>query len=787
MVAEESNRQGGGIDILQLVAAAKESIEAKPPNNIVVDSETKHKHRKQKKKVLVRKQVLAAKDETIIAQKPTKPPQKDQSKLHVQVHEAAALCSQTGTSLQVAKKDGSSSVMILKRDEAREKSLHATKKKEGKVSALQHELTAVRQELTEVKKRLEQEKSARKISEGNCQRLQNELTSTRQTLEHEMQYRKNCQRETQKHKEKLEHEHILRMAAQDVESNVNDLISTEKKRARDLEKQLQQEQHAKAVITQALETTKTQLMTEKNLRESIQNELAAAQKTNESLQNKIGMDSASIISIRMELNSVKSRMGRVEELEQSLKQEILKVDRLKNELAKAETVKLELEEAKAQLLRVDELKMQLLLERSKVKEAEAKLEDQTWYRKRSDSIQVANNSTSRGRTASSFDDDLDEVDLNVEKLRKELHDTREALKSERKKNAALTAKKSKTAEVSSLKDWIDMALPSSIAEVNMPPATEISLSDGTAQKEAPAQSISEAPIQNESLHYFDGAKNTFCGDDEENPLDDELMFIMSAYSSEEIIISENKDKITRIIDLPTNNDDHVQMNVNVSIPVEYPTNGMLGVDIRISDDTNCSTEVRKCVIDALPKLCQMCQWEAEGNYGQEALFSVLNMADNWAKTTWPGILSKQCPSFKILQRPKLENSNKKSAEIWSALIYTHHLIEPEKIQLVKKIASKLSLGGFIKSGKPGIILITSIAEGDTPDVMLQELSSQASKKVFHSTTFKLAEKTRIQASDLSSSVTLSKITMLENSKEGMDDMIKGCDILGLANALQDIT
>jgi hypothetical protein len=260
-------------------------------------------------------------------------------------------------------------------------------------------------------------------------------------------------------------------------------------------------------------------------------------------------------------------------------------------------------------------------------------------------------------------------------------------------------------------------------------------------------------------------------------LDDELVFIRSAYSDEVVI---SNDKVTYTIQLPTNKNDEVEIKVVVHIPQGYPLRGTLGVDIRVCDDSNCSSDMRKCLLDTLPKLTQMCVWEAEANYGQEALFSVLNMADRWGKTEWPGILSKQFPSFKILQRPKLEESKQPSDDLYSALIYTHHLMEPEKLQLVKKIASKLSLGGFIKSGKPGVILIASVSELDCENV-LNELKSHASQKVFRSTAFKLACKVLGQAHD-----DTTKMTMLDNSKDGMDKLVRLCERFGLGDALKEI-
>ena len=789
MATGESVGKGGcGIDILQLAAAAKQSIEATPPQSIIVGTtEPKPKKRHEKKTLLKRKdQQLCSKEQGCTKNDANKKGTNDihdSSNIHTPksletAHHRAAPQAKAGQSMMILKRHDivSKPTNKLKKREP----VSTSKKVDGSHGTLHQELSKLRQELAETKKRLEQEKITRKACEVNNQKIQNELASTRQTLEHETQFRKNCQRDMEQLREHLDNERSLREKSQDIESNCNNLITHEKENARKLKLQLQLEQQSKQSIMGELEDIKAKLLSEKSLSQTLRDEVSTAKNLNSDLQQKLSNDSASSVSLKMELHSMKVRIGKVEEVEHALKQEIYKVEHLQNELAKVESVTAELEVVNEKLSRMDNLKMELLLERSKVQELEAKLEDHSWYRKRSDSIPVDGTRGARSQSISSSKyDDLDDIDINVEKLRKELHETREALKAERKKNATLTAKKSKTAEVSSLQDWINLALPST-AEVNMPPATQVSLTDGSAQKETPRDDASDH-IESNKSHYFDGTKNEFCGDEGTTPLEDELVFIMSAYSSEEIIISENKDKVTYVIDLPANYNEEVQIKVVVHIPQGYPSKGMLAVNIAISESSNCSGDMRKCLIDTLPKLSQLCSWEAEANYGQEALFSVLNTADGWAQNEWPGILNKHFPSFKILQKPKQQNI---STDIYSALIYTHHLIEPEKLQLVKKITSKLSLSGFIKSGKPGLILISSISESDC-DSILNELKCQASQKVFRSTAFKLVGKHQRQTLDMDLSV--SKMSFLDNSKEGMDELVRACDSLGMAEMLNDIT
>lgn len=789
-------QRNGGIDILKLAAATKESLNLepaheKPPQNIILDIDSKPKKKREKKTLLLRR-----KDEENANHSVKKMVNKNASTDKAAPSETRGIGPMksgvqhepTSDKDKAASTDGPS-VMILKRDNVnkpppnkskmcdlkntpKKKDTTKPSKKNGGKNFTQQQ----QEELCSLKRKLELEKSARKLCEATCQKAQGELRLIRETLEHETLFRKNVQRDLEVLKEELENKRTLREKAKTVESKFNSMISEKQSTIKDLEAQLCHEKQAKESIILELEGFKSQFLSEKNTCQLLREELAESHKVNSGLQEKMGAESAAAISTKMELHSMKSRMSKVEEVEQALKQEIFKVNMLQNELAKAESFRVELEEAKEQLSRIDSLKMELLLEKSRVHDLKANLEDQKCSRKRSESNDVATRNTRSQSISSTKYEDLDDVEIHVERMRKELHDTREALKSERKKNAALLSKKTKTAEVSSLKDYIDLVLPST-AEVNMPPATQISLSDGPTQEKTTKRLMSEQPKPIEP-HYFDGTTNEFCGEEETSQL--ELIFIMSAYSSEEILVSDNKDTITYIIDLPSNNEEEVvRIKVVVHIPTGYPVKGMLSIDVGISDEANCSSEMRKCLVDTLPKLCQICSWEAEASYGQEALFAVFNIADGWAQTEWPGILSKNFPCFKILQRPK-EKDLKQPTDMYSALIFTHHLIESDKLQLLKKITSKL--GGFIKSGKPGVILLQSISESGC-DLMMDELKSHSSQKIFRSNTFKLAGKVARQE-DVKSP--MRKMTVLENSKDGMDELIRACDILGLADILKEI-
>lgn len=113
-------------------------------------------------------------------------------------------------------------------------------------------------------------------------------------------------------------------------------------------------------------------------------------------------------------------------------------------------------------------------------------------------------------------------------------------------------------------------------------------------------------------------------------------------------------------------------------------------------------------------------------------------------------------------------------------------MDPDKIQLVKKSASKLNLGGYIKIGKPGLILV----EGSQPDceALLETLLLSRKKlrerggKNFDTATFSPAGK--MQRYDNERELP-KKLEQLE-AQDGMDEIKDACRKLGLLESLDEV-
>eukprot|EP00970_Alexandrium_tamarense_P014493 scaffold4172_cov212-Alexandrium_tamarense.AAC.15 len=688
------------------------------------------------------------------------------------------------------------------------------------------DIATLKQQLYEIKIELEKERNTQTLVEDNFQRQQSELISLRnKEVEHEKSIE--YQEELRSLREEVRFEQELRLSVQNDLAQSNDMISTEQETIKALQRQLEtMKDDGNNPIAQELQSTKERLDSETLLRETLQTNLAIAsdiisveKQRNETLQSQLGRESSANIAIRMELQSVKLKLNRTENGAENA----LKNGQVKQKLSEMETlelscVRLQLQEAMERLKLADNLERDLASERSKREAAEANVEELTRFMKRSEMIRPSKYSS------------VEDRDREVEKLRRELFQTKEKLKIESRKYATISQKKGKGGKATSLKDWIDTGLPSS-AEVNvhMPRPTQSSLSDAKAETQSspthsskPASAtpqitiLTRPAIQDGDTHTipagsseqntllppdttleniphpslphqfdtelegaplrFDGTRNKFCGEDDTNPLHDELAFLLSAYAADEISVKDSK-VIHSIQLLIGNNEKYVKIHLTLTIPDGYPSE-VLGVDATIDGSSACSHDVRKCVMDALPQLVQICKWEADANKGQEALFSVLMVADTWSQNDWRNIISRKVKT----DAPNEEMGG--AVEMCTSLVYTHHLVETEKIQMVKKIASKLSLGGYLRVGKPGLVLVEGASEDDC-DEMLRELAH--CRKVFYSMTFKSHGKTTRRVSDVNSSRLLPhKLSQLEGDKNGMDILKEACEKLGLAEVLENV-
>jgi len=95
---------------------------------------------------------------------------------------------------------------------------------------------------------------------------------------------------------------------------------------------------------------------------------------------------------------------------------------------------------------------------------------------------------------------------------------------------------------------------------------------------------------------------------------------------------------------------------------------------------------------------------------------------------------------------------------------------------VKKNASKLSLGGYIRTGKPGLVLV----EGTEHDCDQFADALNHSKKVFRLSSFKTVGKSVRNAKD---KMLPKKLEQLDSGKGGLEQITELCEDLGLGQEL----
>ena len=372
-------------------------------------------------------------------------------------------------------------------------------------------------------------------------------------------------------------------------------------------------------------------------------------------------------------------------------------------------------------------------------------------------------------------------------LRKELHDTQEKLKKAKKRNEVLTSELSaknypqrqqqreKKGPGGETTGKISLKVASPKRATSMPAPVEVSLSD-----RASLVNFESAPVHYDGVDHDD--------DDEGNgPVQDEMAFIHSAYSPQEISVDDKQ--VTYTLELPLDNDSgDVRIDISVTLPIRYPSVAIDEIKVVMNEASTCSPDIRKIALDALPTLQEICLIEARAREGSTALLSIFSVADMWAKDDWYAVMAKQLSLFKGKGKQTSSNisGGKGSIEFCTFLIYTHHITDPEKIQLVKKTASKLNLGGYIKIGRPGLILV----EGTQSDceALLEALLLNRKKlrerggKNFDTATFSPAGK--IQRYDNERKLP-KKLEQLE-AQDGMDEIKDACKKLGLLESLDEV-
>ena len=268
-------------------------------------------------------------------------------------------------------------------------------------------------------------------------------------------------------------------------------------------------------------------------------------------------------------------------------------------------------------------------------------------------------------------------------------------------------------------------------------------------------------------------------------LEAELLFLASAYTNDEIKVQGGR--VTRLLKLDAGGDTgYVTVILTLNIPDEYPESGTLEVTAALAVDNGYDKGSWKCAEQALPGLVDVCRWEAQGCEGSEALLSVLNTADDWVQTEWNAVYAKQFTS----DVTNNSAANSGGAEICRMLVYTHHIVNLDKIHFVRQTASKHNLGGFIKVGRPGLIVVEGFEANC--DSFLSTLLSQRKKMREKgqgkpdSSTFSEAGKALAMVSDMNTGRRLpKKLAQLENCSEGMNEFKTACDIVELRTHVEE--
>lgn len=475
-----------------------------------------------------------------------------------------------------------------------------------------------------------------------------------------------------------------------------------------------------------------------------------------------------------------------------------KCQTLQNELKEVQTVlKVERERRSRQEQEMHETLRELRMEfreslersQAKLREKEAEIQTLTASLKRSEMLRPSSKSTDSSKK--------------MVKLQRELQETQRKLVLEKKKSAPcistpVTERQKGARTKPELKDWIGPHVGGKTIKI-LKPGDLLDKDTDEKPRAATASSSTAAPRSRSQLAESinqESAPISFCGMEDEastamntgdNRLEDELAFLASAYSNEEIELEDGK--ITRLLKLDAGGDgDQLTVGLTAGIPEGYPESGTLNISAAlIVDNGPCNKEAWKCAEKSLQGLVDVCTWEAQGCASSEALLSVLNVADDWVQTQWNAVHARR---FISSSSKRSTSESIDEIEVCCLLVYTHHIVDPDKIHFVKQTASKHDLGGLIKIGRPGLIAVEGLeanCDAFLSAIILQRKKMRASNKGKpDSSTFAEAGRAISGVRDIDSGRRLPrKIVQLENSTEGMDHFKAACAPIGLETHVEE--
>ncbi len=193
----------------------------------------------------------------------------------------------------------------------------------------------------------------------------------------------------------------------------------------------------------------------------------------------------------------------------------------------------------------------------------------------------------------------------------------------------------------------------------------------------------------------------------------ELEFVAAAYDPEQEawhdINANGYPVVHRQIPFQGKDDENsIMVRLSLTMPPTYPlgvetleVTARLGEEISVSDP-----RLRKCVLNALPHLVAIAQQAANESVGVEAIFTVLSRVEEWVfQGSWEEFYKGELEEYTDPFIQKQIHAHPVTVTLGRRLIYSHHIISKVKRADIKALAVDYQLGGYMKVGWPGILII----------------------------------------------------------------------------------
>lgn len=184
----------------------------------------------------------------------------------------------------------------------------------------------------------------------------------------------------------------------------------------------------------------------------------------------------------------------------------------------------------------------------------------------------------------------------------------------------------------------------------------------------------------------------------------ELEFVQAAYEPTEAWCTKEggRDIVYRLLKAGP-----LAWLLRINMPENYPSGGEI-LTLYLTVDEERTTN-RKLAFQQEPLLRNVCQQAAESLPGEEALYAVLNAAEQWVQEN-EDVNIKGGEKTKDDGERNVSRSTASHMILGRRLIYSHHIISKRKRADMLELARHLNLTGFLKIGWPGIIIIEGSEE-----------------------------------------------------------------------------